>query len=236
MFEILRVLYSSKYGHILWFKGGTALYFFYDLSRFSIDCDFDLIQELDKKQLKQLKSELLLYLQNMLPDFTIKTNGTSDYSIRYIAQYGWDKTIKIEISPKIYDNQYEIKQLQGLKMRVMKAEWMFAHKICAFISRYQQRDVIANRDLFDIRYLFKKTISPYQPIIIQRFSKMLGKDVTIKESIQYVISFIQQHQKDIQKNILNGLGELIDEKYKNDIKNKLVIETLQELQFYIDNK
>ena len=65
---------------------------------------------------------------------------------------------------------------------------------------------------------------------------MLGKDVTIKESIQYVISFIQQHQKDIQKNILNGLGELIDEKYKNDIKNKLVIETLQELQFYIDNK
>lgn len=111
MFEILRILYSSKYGHLLGFKGGTALYFFYDLPRFSVDCDFDLVQKLDKKQLQNLKSELLLYLQNTLPELTIKTSGTSDYSIRYIIQYGGDKTIKIEISPKIYDNQYEIKQI-----------------------------------------------------------------------------------------------------------------------------
>lgn len=236
MFKILHVLYSSKYGHLLWFKGGTALYFFYNLPRFSVDCDFDLIQELDKNQLKKLKSDLFLYLQDVLPECIIKTSGTSDYSIRYIVQYGGDKTIKIEISPKIYTNQYEMKQLQGLKIQVMKVEWMFAHKLCAFISRYQQRDIIANRDLFDIRYLFKKIIFPYQPIIIQRFSKMLGKEVNIQESIQYIIDFIHQHQKDIQKNILNGLGELIDEKDKNDIKNKLVTETVQELKFYIAKK
>jgi predicted nucleotidyltransferase component of viral defense system len=230
------MLYSSRYGHLLGFKGGTALYFFYGLPRFSVDCDFDLTEKLSQKQLQKLKSDILLYLQDSLPDLTIKTSGTSDYSIRYVAQYGGDKTIKIEISPKIYDNQYEIRQLQGLPVQVMKAERMFAHKLCAFISRYQQRDIIANRDLFDIRHLFKKFISPYQPIIIQRFTKMIGKKVTIKESIQYIIDFIQQHQKDIQKNILNGLGELVDEKDKNDIKAKLLSETLQELASYIKKR
>lgn len=153
MFEILRVIYSSKYGHILGFKGGTALYFFYDLKRFSVDCDFDITQDMDQQHLQQLKSDFLLYLQNALPDLTIKTSGTSDYSIRYVAQYGGEKTIKIEISPKTYENQYEKKQIQGLNVWVMKQEWMFAHKLCAFISRFQQRDVIANRDIFDIHFL-----------------------------------------------------------------------------------
>lgn len=236
MFEILRILYSSKYGHLLGFKGGTALYFFYDLPRFSVDCDFDLVQKLDKKQLQNLKSELLLYLQNTLPELTIKTSGTSDYSIRYIIQYGGDKTIKIEISPKIYDNQYEIKQINWLNIQVMKAERMFAHKLCAFISRYQQRDIIANRDLFDINYLFKKIIIPYQPIVIQRFTKMLDKNVTFNDCIDYLIDFITLHEKDIQKNILNGLGELVDEKEKNTIKTNLIKNTLNGLKFYISKK
>ncbi|MCQ3945002.1 MAG: hypothetical protein DPW11_04490, partial [bacterium] len=33
----------------LGFKGGTALYFFEDLPRFSTDLDFDLIGEIDEK-------------------------------------------------------------------------------------------------------------------------------------------------------------------------------------------
>lgn len=181
------------------------MYFFYGLPRFSVDCDFDLVLEYSPAELRLLKQELLIHLQNMLPDLTIKTSGTSDYSIRYIAQYGGDKTIKIEISPKIYNNQYEIRQLQGLNIQVMKIERMFAHKICAFISRYEQRDVIANRDIFDIHFLFQKQILPYEPIIVQRFSKILKKTVNIRESVQYIIDFIHHNKKHIQKNILNGL-------------------------------
>lgn len=236
IFEILRVLYTSKYGHLLWFKGGTALYFFYNLARFSVDCDFDLIEDIDQKWLQKLKSDLFVHLQNSLSDMTIKISGTSDYSLRYVLQYGWEKTIKIEISPKIYDNQYEIKQLQWLSLKVMHIEWMFAHKICAFISRYQQRDIIANRDLFDINYLFSKLFVPYHPIIIQRFSKMLGKEVSISDCFAYIITFIQDHEKNIQKNILDGLGELVDEKDKAHIKNNLMKETLQQLHFYIGKK
>jgi hypothetical protein len=115
----------------------------------------------------------------------------------------------------------------------MKVEWMFAHKLCALISRYQQRDIIANRDLFDIHYLFEKSFSPYTPIIVQRFTKMLGKKVSLKECIVYIIEFIRHHQKNIQKNILDGLGELIDEKDKKNIKDTLIKETLQKLQFYL---
>lgn len=113
---------------------------------------------------------------------------------------------------------------------------MFAHKLCAFISRYQQRDIIANRDLFDINYLFKKIIIPYQPIVIQRFTKMLDKNVTFNDCIDYLIDFITLHEKDIQKNILNGLGELVDEKEKNTIKTNLIKNTLNGLKFYISKK
>lgn len=232
MFEILRAIYSSKFGSILWFKWWTALYFFYNLSRFSVDCDFDIIKDLDTNQLKELKQELLIYLQNKLPDLKIKTSGTSDYSIRYIAQYWWNKTIKIEISPKMYNNQYEIKNLQWLQVQVMKKEWMFAHKLCAFISRYLQRDTIANRDIYDINFLSKSIIFPYKPIIEERFSKMIGKKISFEESIEYIIQFIEKHQKDIQKNITNWLWELVDDNKKKNIKNNLINETIQNLKLF----
>lgn len=206
------------------------------MPRFSVDCDFDLTQKLTQKQLQQIKSDLLIHLQNMLPDLTIKSSGTSDFSIRYVAQYGGDKTIKIEISPKIYDNQYEIKQLQGLKIQVMKVEWMFAHKICALISRYQQREIIANRDLYDINFLFQKGSIPYKPIIIERFTKMLGKKVTIEEAISYSIDFLHQHEKFIQKNILDGLGEVVEQKDKKAIQSKLLGDTIHALQSFIKKR
>ena len=43
MFEILRDIYRSELGFYLGFKGGTMLYFFYNLNRFSVDLDFDLL-------------------------------------------------------------------------------------------------------------------------------------------------------------------------------------------------
>lgn len=233
MFEILRAIYTSKFGNILGFKGGTALYFFYNLSRFSVDCDFDIIKDLDNNQLKEFKQELLTYLQNKLPDFKIKTSGTSDYSIRYIAQYWWDKTIKIEISPKIYSNQYEIKNLQWLQVQIMKKERMFAHKLCAFISRYIQRDIIANRDIYDINFLSKWSIFPNKQIVEERFSKMIGKKTSFEESIKYILDFIEKNQKEIQKNITNWLWELVDDKEKIYIKNNLLNETVQNLNLFI---
>ena len=44
LLHILKDIYSdSTIGPILGFKGGTAAYLFYDLCRFSVDLDFDLL-------------------------------------------------------------------------------------------------------------------------------------------------------------------------------------------------
>ena len=44
LIHILKDIYTNtEIGPILGFKGGTAAYLFYDLSRFSVDLDFDLL-------------------------------------------------------------------------------------------------------------------------------------------------------------------------------------------------
>lgn len=198
------------------------MYFFYDLPRFSVDCDFDLLEQQSSSQLQQLKLDILAHLQTSLPRLTIKIDGTSDYSLRYIAQYGGSKTIKIEISPKVFDNQYEMKSLQGVSVMVMKKEWMFAHKLCALVSRYQQREVIAIRDLFDIRFFFDASILPQSNILIHRYSNMIGHEVSLKECFAYIFDFLKTHENYIQKHILDGLGELVDEPMKQEIRRNLL--------------
>ena len=44
LIRILKEVYSNpKMGPLLGFKGGTAAFLFYDLDRFSVDLDFDLL-------------------------------------------------------------------------------------------------------------------------------------------------------------------------------------------------
>jgi len=53
--QILKDVYSDlELANYLGFKGGTALMFFYDLPRFSVDLDFDLL----------MRKKKLLYIGN----------------------------------------------------------------------------------------------------------------------------------------------------------------------------
>ena len=53
-----------------------------------------------------------------------------------MLEYGiGERKLKIEISNRLYDNHYEIKNYLGLLMRVMVKEDMFAHKLCALLDR-----------------------------------------------------------------------------------------------------
>ena len=114
----------------------------------------------------------------------------------------------------------------------MKEEYMFAHKLCAFISRYKNQDTIANRDLFDIHFFLQKGINPKETIIQTRIKKILNKTLTTKEFYKYLIKFINQYKETIQKNILYGLGELINEQQKNTIKKELLEEIINLLTLY----
>ena len=51
LIRILKEIYSNpQIGAVMGFKGGTAAFLFYDLDRFSVDLDFDLL-DASKKEL-----------------------------------------------------------------------------------------------------------------------------------------------------------------------------------------
>jgi len=59
LFNILSDIYSSPVGAYLGFKGGTMLYYFYNLDRFSVDLDFDLLDETKAGLVQQKIKEIL---------------------------------------------------------------------------------------------------------------------------------------------------------------------------------
>ncbi|MBT7309820.1 MAG: nucleotidyl transferase AbiEii/AbiGii toxin family protein, partial [Candidatus Pacebacteria bacterium] len=59
MFEILQEIYQSPVGKLLGFKGGTMLYFFEELDRFSVDLDFDLLETGKIGQVRQVLHEII---------------------------------------------------------------------------------------------------------------------------------------------------------------------------------
>lgn len=107
LFQILKDIYEDKeLSGILGFKGGTALMFFYDLPRFSVDLDFNLLNP-DKE--KQVYNKI--------------TGILSEHKL------------KIEISKRDFDDSYEIKNLLGVSIKVMVKPDMFAHKLCGLMDR-----------------------------------------------------------------------------------------------------
>ena len=61
LLQILKDIYSdSELAVNLGFKGGTALMFFYDLPRFSVDLDFDLIDKSKEKVVYEKIRKIIL--------------------------------------------------------------------------------------------------------------------------------------------------------------------------------
>lgn len=147
-------------------------------------------------------------------------------------QYGGIKKLKLEFTSRIYDNRYESRKLFGLNIQVMKKEYMFAHKLCAFVSRYKQNSLFMNRDLFDINYFLNLGILPYNKIIQIRTTKLTGYSMDTKEFYKYIHELILHNKQKINGNILDGLWELVDENKKYYMKNKFLDELLWNLEFF----
>lgn len=127
LMQILKDIYSDiDLANCLGFKGGTALMFFYDLPRFSVDLDFNLLNPAKEKTVYE-KVRKILSKQGKIFDEAMKFYGPI-----IVLDYGiGERKLKVEISNRQWDNHYEIKNLLGINMQVMVASDMFAHKLCA---------------------------------------------------------------------------------------------------------
>lgn len=215
MLQILKDIFSdAELADCLGFKGGTALMFFYDLPRFSVDLDFNLLDPSKEKQVyEKVKSILLKY--GKIHDEALKFFGPV-----FVLDYGQnERKLKIEISNRQYDNHYEIKNLLGIEMRVLSKPDMFAHKLCALLDRTE----ITGRDIFD-SWFFLNTHTPVNANIVENRMGM-----PLKDYLQRCIETLEQIS---DKTIMNGLGELTDGETKKFAKTKLRKETISLLTFF----
>lgn len=215
MLQILKDLFSdAELADCLAFKGGTALMFFYNLPRFSVDLDFNLL-DTDKEKVVHDKVRKILLKYGDIHDEALKFYGSV-----FVLDYGQDeRKLKIEISNRQYDNHYEVKNLLGIDMKVLVKPDMFAHKLCALLDRNE----ITGRDVFD-SWFFLHTQTPINANIVEERMKM-----PLQEYIQCCIDTLEQVS---DKTIMNGLGELTDGEIKKFAKTKLRKETVSLLGFF----
>jgi len=213
--QILKDIYSDiELASCLGFKGGTALMFFYELPRFSVDLDFNLL-DIAKEKIVYEKVRNILLKYGKIFDEAMKFYGPI-----IVLDYGvGERKLKIEISNRQWDNHYEIKNLLGINMKVMVAPDMFAHKLCAMLDRSE----ITNRDIFDSWFFLQKH-TPLNKVIVE--SRM---EIPLAEYIQKCINHLETIN---DKGLLNGLGELKDEDMTKFVRTKLREETISLLKFY----
>ena len=217
LLQILKDIYSDiELSGCLGFKGGTALMFFYDLPRFSVDLDFNLL-DLTKEKAVYEKVRTILLNYGDIFDEAMKFNGPI-----LVLDYGiGERKLKVEISNRQWDNQYEIKNMLGLNIKVMVAPDMFAHKLCALLDRRE----VTNRDIFDLWFLMQKK-TPINKIIVET-RMVMPLEAYIKKCIDRLESMSD-------RGMLNGLGDLMDEEMKKFVRSKLRSETISLLRFYKD--
>ena len=215
MVQILKNIYSDiELSNYLGFKGGTALMFFYELPRFSVDLDFDLLNR-DKAAI----------VYGKLRKIILKYGSISDEAQKFFGQlvvldYGkGERKLKIEISNRLFENQYEIKSLFGINVKVMTAPDMFAHKLCAVLDR----KVKTNRDIFDIWFFMEKQTPINEEIVETRMK------IDLPEHISNCINYLESVRN---KHLLDGLGELMDKETKQFVKTQLLNECIGHLKFY----
>ena len=222
LIKILKDIYAdSTIGPILGFKGGTAAYLFYGLNRFSVDLDFDLLDAVKEDYVfERIRKILATY-------GTIKESAKKRYSLFYLLAYDnkieGAQNVKVEINRREFFSKYEVRAYLGISMKIMVKADMTAHKLVAMYERIGK----TNRDVFDT-WFFLKNNWPVNKQIVEQRTKMPFKDFLKK-----CLSLLEKMDG---KNILAGMGELLDAKQKAWVKTHLLEEVIFLLKLERENE
>jgi predicted nucleotidyltransferase component of viral defense system len=215
MVQVLNEIYSdATLANCLGFKGGTALMLFYELPRFSVDLDFNLLTP-DKSEFVYQKIRKIVLKHGKIHDEALKFYGGTvvlDYGVN-------ERKLKIEFSNREANDEYNIRNLLGIDMKVMTLPDMFSNKLCALLNRKN----IVNRDIFDTWFLLSRQTIVNEKIIEERIGKSLQ---------DYLQDCIEAIENLPNKSLLDGLGELVSSEMKTFVRNKLRSETILLLNFY----
>ena len=222
MGQILRDMYSdTSISSLIGFKGGTCAYFFYGLTRFSVDLDFDLFST-DESTQKVVHKKIhgMLEKYGDIKDDYIKRN-----TIFFLLSYGdADHNVKVEANARILmpdiKEHYEVKEYLGISMLAGKKDYLFASKLAALTTRSE----IAMRDIYDVWFFGTNHWDINAEVIKSRTGK------TIKEYMADCIHVVEAVK---DNEILRGLAELLSgEEEKAWVKTHLRKEVVFLLKNY----
>jgi len=221
---LIDIFKNSSLGPLLGFKGGTAALLFYNLPRFSVDLDFDLIVNL-KKDSPELKEFIDKMSSLLSTKFEIKDQSAKYNTLFWLVSYGSGlANIKVEVSTRDNPyNHYNLVPFYGTTIRVIDLKDMIAHKLVAVT----ERGILANRDLFDIHYFLG--LPEASQINYQIIKHRTGKDPK-----EFYLSLLKYLDKINSKSILSGLGEVLTDSQKDWAKAKLITEIKGLVQRQID--
>lgn len=209
LLQILKDIYSdTTIAPFLGFKGGTAALMFYGLNRFSIDLDFDLLDE-------QKEGHVFARIEEIAKKYgRIKDVHKKRLGLFFLLSYE-DKarTIKIEVNRREFGSRYELKTYLGISMLVMAQADMFAHKLMALTERVGK----TSRDVWDV-WFFLEHRWPINKEIVKKRAKMPFEKLLKK--------CIGQLEKMSDRNILDGLGDFLTPQQKDWARVKLRAETI----------
>ena len=211
MINILLKLYKdTSVAGVLGFKGGTAAFLFYDLPRFSVDLDFDLLVDLDNSKREELIQKMTVIFKK-------------DFEIREQSDKRFTRQIKFEVSKRKSESKFEDKPFYGVNIPVMRLQDAMANKLMALADRKK----FANRDVFDAWYFLSKLEA--EEINYDLIKERLG--LTPKQLYQKMLKRINKKRGE---SVLQGMGELLTEKQKIWAKNNLIKELSQLIKIHQD--
>lgn len=219
LIKVLKDIYTdTSLGPILGFKGGTAVYMFYNLSRFSLDLNFDLLDEGREDDVFKKVEEIAKRYGK------IKESRKKRFNLFLLLSYeDGTPNIKIEINRREFGSTYELKSYFGISMLVMVQEDIFAHKLVAMYERLGK----ANRDIFDVWFFLQNDWPINKEIVEKRTSLPFG---------DFLEKCITSLEKIPDRGMLSGIGELLDEKQKAWAKTNLRSETIFQLKLRLESE
>jgi predicted nucleotidyltransferase component of viral defense system len=209
LFQILKDIYSdTTVAPFLGFKGGTAAVMFYGLDRFSVDLDFDLVDETKQG----IVFESLIRIVARHGD--IKESHIKRFSLFCLLSYE-DKArnVKVEVNRRQFGSRFEIKTYLGVSMPVMVQADMFAHKLIAMHERIGK----TSRDIYDVWFFLNNRVPINKGIVEKRAGVPFDQLVDI---------CIEQLERMNNRRILGGVGEFLTSSQKDWAKAKLRQETI----------
>jgi len=187
---IQALILSSLSDEPLVFKGGTYLWFFHGLRRFSEDLDFTAIGAIrDDLPVRVSRDLALLGVENNVKDVENNNAGVSfrvaakgplntgekDICYVYVEISKREKVIMKSLSVKLDIPAYQIpiKVIPGMALDEVAAE-----KVRAIMSRNKARDV------YDLYYLIKEKGVKFNPDLTNKKLAYLGKSFSREEFVE----------------------------------------------------